>query len=137
MPVIGFLHSGREATQTANIAAFRAGLKESGLVEGQTASIEFRWAEDRFDRLTTLATELIDRRVAVILANGLAAFRAKAVTTSVPVIFTTGTDPVRDGLVSSLNRPGGNVTGAVFITGALGTKRLELLQQVAPKASKI
>src|SRR5581483_7921028 len=103
----------------------------------QTVSIEFRWADDKFDRLAALATELINRPVAVIFANGQAAFRAKAATSSVPVIFITGTDPVRDGLVSSLNRPGGNVTGAVFITGALATKRLELLQQIVPKASKI
>ena len=137
MPAIGYLHSGREATQTANIAAFRAALKEAGLVEGQTVSIEFRWGEDNFDRLPALAAELIQRPVAAIFANGLGAFRAKAATTSVPIIFVTGTDPVRDGLVSSLNRPGGNVSGAVFITGALATKRLELLRQIAPAASKV
>lgn len=136
-PVIGFLHSGREATQKGSVAAFRAGLKEGGFNEGRTASIEFRWAEDKFDRLPALATELINRPSNVIFANGLAAFRVKAATSSLPIIFITGTDPVRDGLVNSLNRPGGNVTGAVFITGALGTKRLELLRQVVPKASKI
>jgi putative ABC transport system substrate-binding protein len=137
VPAIGFLHSGRQSTQTKNIAVFHAVLKEGGLIEGQTVSIEFRWAEDNFDRLPALAAELINRPVAAIFANGLAAFRAKAATRSVPIIFITGTDPVRDGLVSSLNRPGGNVTGAVFITGALATKRLELLRQVAPNASTI
>jgi putative ABC transport system substrate-binding protein len=137
MPVIGYLHSGRQTSQTANITAFRAGLKEAGLIEGQTVSIEFRWADDNFDRLPALASELINRPVAAIFANGQAAFRAKAATPSMPIIFITGTDPVRDGLVGSLNRPGGNVTGAVFITGTLGTKRLELLRQIVPKASRI
>jgi putative ABC transport system substrate-binding protein len=137
MPVVGYLHSGRQATQTANIAAFRTGLNEAGFIEGETVSIEFRWGEDNFDRLPALAAELINRPVAALFANGQAAFRAKAISRSVPIVFITGTDPVRDGLVSSLNRPDGNVTGAVFITGALGSKRLELLRQVAPNASRI
>jgi len=137
MPMVGYLHSGRQSTQTANIAAFRTGLKEAGFIEGQTVAIEFRWGEDNFDRLPALAAELINRPVAAIFANGQATFRAKAITRSVPIVFITGTDPVRDGLVSSLNRPDGNITGAVFITGALGSKRLELLRQVAPNASRI
>lgn len=137
MPMVGFLHSGRAASQTDNLAAFRAGLKEAGLIEGQNVAIEFRWGNDQFENLAGLAAELVARSPTMIFANGLAAFRIKAATASIPVVFVTGSDPVRDGLVASLNRPGGNLTGVVFITGALATKRLELLRQVAPKATKI
>ena len=137
MPVIGYLNSGRSAAQTINVAAFRQGLKEVGFVEGQSVAIEFRWAENQFDRLPALATDLINRRVAVIVGNTIGVLRAKIATTTIPIVFTTGSDPVRDGLVTSLNRPGGNVTGVVFITGELGTKRLELLRQLIPKATTI
>jgi putative ABC transport system substrate-binding protein len=137
MPVISLVNSGIEATQTKNVTAFRQGLKEAGFIEGQNVSIEFRWGENQFDRLPTLATDVISRQPAVIVANTLAALRLKAATATVPIVFTTGSDPVRDGLVASMSRPGGNVTGVVFITGSLGPKRLELLRQLVPKATKI
>jgi ABC-type uncharacterized transport system substrate-binding protein len=137
MPVIVFFNSGTPSTHVKNLAAFRKGLKETGLVEGQNFAIEFVWAENRFDGLETLAAEVTARRPAVIVSNTLAAIRAKSSTTTIPIVFTTGSDPVRDGLVTSLNRPGGNVTGVVFITGTVGGKRLELLRQLVPKAGTI
>jgi putative ABC transport system substrate-binding protein len=130
MPVIGYVNSGTAGANVKNIAAFRAG-------EGQNVAIEFRWAENQFDRLPALVTGLINRPAAVIVGNTLAALRAKAATATIPIIFTTGSDPVRDGLVTSLARPGGNVTGVVFISGELGSKRLELLRQFIPKARTI
>jgi putative ABC transport system substrate-binding protein len=136
-PVIGFFNSGRPAVQVKNLAAFRQGLKETGFVENQNVAIEFRWAENQFDRLPGLAAEVVARRPAVIVSNTLAALRAKAATTTIPIVFTTGSDPVRDGLVKSLSRPGGNVTGVVFFSGVLGAKRLELLRQFIPKATTI
>ena len=125
------------ATHVKNLAAFRNGLKEVGLVEGQNLAIEFVWAENRFEGLETLAAEVIARRPSVIVSNTLAAIRAKSSTTTIPIVFTTGSDPVRDGLVSSFNRPGGNVTGVVFISSAVGGKRLELLRKLVPKAGLI
>jgi putative tryptophan/tyrosine transport system substrate-binding protein len=137
MPVIGYVNSGTAGANLKNIAAFRAGLTEAGFVEGQNVAIEFRWAENQFDRLPALVTSLINRPAAVIVGNTLAALRAKAATATIPIVFTTGSDPVRDGLVTSLARPGGNVTGVVFIAGELGSKRLELLRQFIPKARTI
>jgi ABC-type uncharacterized transport system substrate-binding protein len=137
IPVIVFFNSSTPSTYVKNLAAFRNGLKEAGLVEGQNVAIEFVWAENRFDGLETLAAEVIARRPAVIVSNTLAAIRAKSSTTTIPIVFTTGSDPVRDGLVTSLNRPGGNVTGVVFISGTVGGKRLELLRQLVPKAGTI
>jgi putative ABC transport system substrate-binding protein len=137
IPVIVFFNSGTPSTQVKNLAAFRNGLKEAGLVEGQSLAIEFVWAENHFDRLEALAAEVIARRPSVIVSNTLAAIRAKSSTTAIPIVFTTGSDPVRDGLVTSLNRPGGNVTGVVFITSTVGGKRLELLRQLVPKANTI
>ena len=137
MPVIGYVNSGTAGANVKNIAAFRAGLTKAGFVEGQNVAIEFRWAENQFDRLPALVTGLINRPAAVIVGNTLAASRAKAATATIPIVFTTGSDPVRDGLVTSLARPGGNVTGVVFITGELGSKRLELLRQFIPKARTI
>jgi len=137
MPVIGYVNSGTAGANVKNIAAFRAGLTEAGFVEGQNVAIEFRWAENQFDRLPALVTGLINRPAAVIVGNTLAALRAKAATATIPIVFTTGSDPVRDGLVTSLARPGGNITGVVFITGDLGSKRLELLRQFIPKARTI
>jgi putative ABC transport system substrate-binding protein len=130
-------NSGTRSTQIKNLAAFRNGLKEAGLVEGQNVAVEFVWAENRFDGLEALAAEVVARRPAVIVSNTLAAIRAKSSTTTIPIVFTTGSDPVRDGLVTSLSRPGGNVTGVVFISGTLGGKRLELLRQFVPKAGAI
>jgi ABC-type uncharacterized transport system substrate-binding protein len=106
MPVIGYVNSGTAGANVKNIAAFRAGLTEAGFVEGQNVAIEFRWAENEFDRLPALVTDLINRPAAVIVGNTLAALRAKAATATIPIVFTTGSDPVRDGLVTSLARPG-------------------------------
>jgi putative ABC transport system substrate-binding protein len=138
MPVVGFLASGWEGSE-ANVAAFRAGLKESGFAEGKDVSIDYRWARGQYDRLPALAAELVARRVNVIFAFGtpIPARAAKAATGTIPIVFAYGGDPVADGLVTSLNRPGGNVTGATFITAALAAKRLELLREVVPNAAMI
>src|SRR5262245_6387147 len=137
IPEIVFFNSGAPSAHVKNVAAFRNGLKGAGLVEGRDVAIEFVWAENRFDGLETLAAEVIARRPSVIISNTLAAIRAKTSTTTIPIVFTTGSYPVRDGLVTSLNRPGGNVTGVVFISGTVGGKRLELLRQLVPKAGII
>src|SRR2546421_9607565 len=135
MPVIGFLRSTSLADATHLVTAFRQGLKEAGFVEGQNVAIEFRSADDRPDRLPALVAELIRRPVTLIIGNSIAALAAKAATTTVPIVFATGGDPVRDGLVASLSRPVGNVTGVNFIASELGAKRLELLRQLVPKAT--
>ena len=137
MPVVGYFNSGIFDTQANNLAAFRKGLNDAGFSEGKNVAIEFHWAENQFDRLPAMASEVIARRPAVIVSNTLAAMRVKVATTTIPIVFTTGSDPVRDGLVASLNRPGGNVTGVVFISGDLGSKRLGLLRQLVPQATTI
>jgi putative ABC transport system substrate-binding protein len=137
MPVVGFLRSTSFVKFAHIVAAFRQGLKEAGFVEGQNVAIEFRSAEDRGDRLPALAAELIGLQVAVIVGNTPASLAAKAATTTIPIVFATGSDPVGDGLVTSLNRPGGNVTGVSFFSGVLGAKRLELLRQLVPAATTI
>jgi putative ABC transport system substrate-binding protein len=137
MPVIGFLRSTSYAPFQNLITAFGQGLKEFGFVEGQNVAIEYRYADNQIDRLPALAADLVRRPVNVMVCNALAAQAAKAATATVPIVFASGTDPVRDGLVTSLNRPGGNVTGAVFFGGDLGPKRLELLRQIVPKATTI
>jgi putative ABC transport system substrate-binding protein len=134
MPVIGFLRSTSLAASTHNLAAFRQGLKGAGFGEGENVAIEARYADNQIDKLPELVAELIHRPVAVIVANVLAALAAKTATTTVPIVFATGSDPVKDGLVASLNRPGGNVTGVSFVSGALATKRLEMLRQLVPNA---
>jgi putative ABC transport system substrate-binding protein len=137
MPVIGFLHSTSLANAAYLVTAFRQGSQEVGFVEGQNVAIEYRYAENQIDRLPTLLSDLIRRPVALIVGNTPSALAAKAATSTVLIVFVTGGDPVRDGLVASLNRPGGNVTGVSFLNSVLAAKRLELLRQIAPKATII
>src|SRR5262245_38979057 len=128
MPVIGLLGSSSAADVTRLVTAFRQGIRESGYVEGENVAIEYRWAQDQFDRLPDLAADLVRRQVAVIAAHDtLSAFAAKGATTTVPIVFATGGDPIKDGLVTSLNRPGGNLTGVTFVAAELGAKQLGLL----------
>jgi len=137
MPVIGFLHSGAAAAQVERLKAFRQGLEESGFVEGRNVAIEYRWADGQDDRLPALAADLIQRKVAVIVAAGStqAALAAKAATTAIPIVFGTAADPVEVGLVSALGHPGGNVTGATSLNSAIATKRLALARDLVPQAT--
>jgi putative ABC transport system substrate-binding protein len=137
MPVIGFLGSRASGEDPQLLTSFRLGLKEGGSVDGQNVVIEYRFAENKYDRLPALAAELVQRQVALIAANGPAAQAAKAATSIIPVVFTVGFDPVEVGLVASLNRPGGNVTGVSILDVELGPKRLELLRELVPKANII
>jgi putative ABC transport system substrate-binding protein len=137
LPKVGFLRSSTLADVPDWVTAFRQGLKEAGFVEGQNVAIEFRTADNQPDRLPVLVTDLIHQPVAVIVGNTESALAAKAATTTVPIVFATGSDPVRDGLVASLNRPGGNVTGVSFFSAVVGAKRLELLRQMVPNATII
>jgi putative tryptophan/tyrosine transport system substrate-binding protein len=135
MPVIGFLRSTPLAVSTPMVTGFRQGLTAAGFTEGQNVAIEYRYADSQLERLPGLVAELIRLPVAVIVANNIAALAAKAATTTVPIVFATGSDPVVDGLVAGLNRPGGNVTGVSFVSGLLGPKRLEMLHQLVPTAA--
>ena len=137
MLVIGFLRDTSLAHVTYLVVAFRRGLKEAGFIEGQNVVIEYRSAEDQADRLPALVADLVRRRVALIVGNTPSALAAKSATTTVPIVFVTGGDPVVQGFVASLNRPGGHVTGVSFLTSASGTKRLELLRHLMAKAAAI
>jgi putative tryptophan/tyrosine transport system substrate-binding protein len=137
MPLVGFVRSESLADATNLVTAFRNGLMEAGFIEGQNVGVEYHSGEGQAERLQSVVAELIRRPVSVIAGNSVAMLAAKAATATIPVVFASGGDPVQQGLVGSLNRPGGNVTGVVFITGTLGTKRLELLRQIAPKATAI
>ena len=138
MPVIGFLAGQSREGRAYLTAALKQGLSETGYIEGQNASIEYRWAENQYDRLPELAAKLVARKVAVIVAGPVpAALAAKAATADIPIVFAIGGDPVQSGLVASLNRPGGNVTGVSFFTTTLEPKRLELLQEVSPNIAVI
>jgi putative ABC transport system substrate-binding protein len=134
MPVLGFLGSASPGPYASIVAAVRQGLEESGYVEGRNLAIEFRWAENQLDRLPALAADLVGRNVAVILTSGNVppALAAKAATSTIPIVFHTGADPVAVGLVNSLNRPGGNVTGVTFVTAASISKRFGLLRDLLP-----
>jgi putative tryptophan/tyrosine transport system substrate-binding protein len=137
LPVIGFLNGGLPGGYAPMVAAFRQGLKETGYVEGQNVAIEFLWAEGQYDRVPAMAAELVGRKVAVIVANTPGNLAAKAATTTIPIVFTIASDPVQIGLVASLSRPGGNITGVTQLNVEVGAKRLEFVHELIPTATLI
>ena len=137
MPVIGFLNGASPKAYERNVAGFLQGLKQAGYIEGQNVAIEYRWAEGQYDRLPGLAADLVRRHVAVIAANTPAVPAAKAATTMIPIVFLSGDDPVEHGLVKTLNRPGGNLTGVSTFASALGSKQLGVFGELVPTAKSI
>jgi putative ABC transport system substrate-binding protein len=138
MPVIGYLHFASPGSQSSFLAVFRQGLRETGYVEGENVALEHRWAERKYDRLPALATDLVSRKVDVIVAvSGPSALAAKNASSKIPIVFMTGGDPVSDGLVASFARPGGNLTGVSILFVELHPKRLELLSDLLPHAKVI
>ena len=139
MPVVGFLDAGSAAERVQQVAAVRKGLAEGGYQEGQNVALEFRWAEGQYGRFAELAADLVRRGVNVIVTpgSGTAALAAKAATTTIPIVFGATSDPVKEGLVASLNRPGGNVTGINFLVGEVVAKRMQLLREVVPAARRV
>jgi len=137
LPVVGFLNSASADGYAAMAAAFKRGLKEAGYAEGQNVTIEYRWADDQYERLPALAAELVKLRVDVIFANSPSIPAALAATKTIPIVFNSGDDPVRLGFVTSLNRPGGNATGVSIFSGEIAAKRLDLLRQLVPRSRSI
>ena len=137
MPIIGFLNGGSSDGYVASVAGFREGLKEGGYVDGQNVKIEYRWADDLYDGLPAMAMDLVRHEVTAIVANTPAVRAAQAATKTIPIVFITGADPVAFGLVTSLNRPGGNLTGVASLVDEVGPKRLELLHDLLPNASTV
>jgi putative ABC transport system substrate-binding protein len=139
MPVIGFLDAGSAAERTTQVAAFRKGLAEGGYHVGQNVALEFHWAEGQYERFPELAADFVRRKVSVIVTPGsaTAALAAKAATSTIPIVFGAGGDPVKQGLVASFNRPGGNLTGVNFFTAELVAKRMQLLRELVPAAKRV
>src|SRR5437016_5891394 len=135
VPVIGFLANVSSGAKAAQVAGFHEGLNQSGYFDGRNVAMEYRWAKGQFERVPGLATDLVRLRAAVIFVNGISGVRAlKAQTTTIPVVFSIGEDPVKEGLVTSLNRPGGHITGFTNFQNLLGAKKLSLLRDTLPKA---
>src|SRR5262245_49014524 len=132
IPVIGFLDATTAADFVYRVSAFRDGLKEAGFIDGHNVAIEFRWAENKLDQLPALAADLAQRQVAVIVGSNVSMRAARAVTSTIPIVFISGGDPIASGLVPNLSRPGGNITGVSFASTSLGPKRLGLLHELVP-----